>query len=234
MARFCTKCGSAVGEGMQFCMNCGATLPTQPAAPGQAQAAPPARAAAPPPPSVAPAGPSGVAPAPAAKPASPVLKIILVIVAIFAFITVASLGTCVYIGYKAKQRATQFAAAARRAAANMGSPEVHLEKGGAGTGGEMAATQEVPPYPGSTPTEGGGNLSFGGMGGISGQEFVTDDPIDKVVAFYKDKLGSRITVQQSEGNAMFQLTSNRGLTTVTMTRDESAGKTKINIARIGK
>jgi hypothetical protein len=63
---------------------------------------------------------------------------------------------------------------------------------------------------------------------------VTDDPLDKVLAFYKERLGSRITIQQAEGNAMFQLTTNEGITTVTMTRDEESGKTKINIARIGK
>jgi hypothetical protein len=175
---------------------------------------------------------SGASSAFAAKPASPVLKVVLLIVAVFALITVASLGTCVYFGYRAKRRATQMADAARRAAANTGSPEIQREKGGKGS--EAVATQEVPPYPGSTPTEGGGNLSWGGMGGISGQEYVTDDPLDKVLAFYKERLGSRITIQQAEGNAMFQLATNKGLTTVTMTRDEGSGKTKINIARIGK
>ncbi|HZO98953.1 MAG TPA: zinc ribbon domain-containing protein [Terriglobia bacterium] len=230
MARFCTKCGSAVGEGMQFCTNCGATSPFQAAAP--AQATPPSSV---PKPATAPVAVEPTSPgssAPAAKPASPVLKVVLLIVAVFAFITVASLGTCVYFGYLAKRRATQMADAARRAAANAGSPEIQMEKGGERS--EAVATQEVPPYPGSTPTEGGGNLSVGGVGGISGQEYVTDDPLDKVLAFYKERLGSRITIQQAEGNAMFQLTTNEGITTVTMTRDEGSGKTKINIARIGK
>jgi hypothetical protein len=223
MPKFCTKCGSPLTENMQFCTSCGAQAAAQPAA-APAQTAPPVAAA---------AG-GAVAAAPAAKKGSPLLKIILIVVAFFVVIGLLGAAAGVYVIYKAKQKVSGIVETAKTMSHNMGTPEVHLQKGGAGSEAAAAATRDVPPYPGAEPTEGGGDLSFGGMGGISGQEFVTEDPLDKVLAFYKGKFGSKINIQQSEGNAHFQLTTSKGMTTVTITRDEEAGKTKINIARIGK
>lgn len=226
MAKFCASCGTPVEENLKFCPKCGAQLGA-PSAPAQAPAPTPAAA----PPAAPAAAPAG---APAAKAGSPLLKIILIVVGLFAFVTVASIGACVYVGYRAKQKYSAMVESAKTIQRGMGTPEVHIQKGGAGSEASASATVDVPPYPGSTPTEAGGELALGGLGGMSGQEFETADPLDKVVAFYKEKFGSKINVQQSEGNAMFQLSTSKGLTTVTITRDEDAGKTKINIARIGK
>lgn len=113
-------------------------------------------------------------------------------------------------------------------------PELHLSDGGPGSSAESAATADVPPYPGSTPTTNGGQLSAGPTGAASAQEYLTDDSVDKVESFYKDKFGSKITLTESEGNVMFYYLSNRGMTTVTISRDADLGKTKINIGRIGK
>jgi hypothetical protein len=92
---------------------------------------------------------------------------------------------------------------------------------------------DVPIYPGATPTEAGGDMSMG-AGVVKVQQYVTDDAVDKVVSFYKDKLGSSLTVQQSEGKAVLQLVGSAGLTNITVFRDDSAGKTKFSITRIGK
>jgi hypothetical protein len=221
MAKFCTSCGSPVEESLKFCPKCGAQVGA-PAAPAPAApaAAPTAGAAAP-----------GV---PAAKAGSPILKIVLIVVGIVVLIGVAGMVTCGYFAYKAKQRLTGMVETAKTMSGREGTPEISLEKGGEGSEAEAAATADVPPYPGSTATEGGGQFSFGGKGGISSQEYETSDTIEQVLAFYKDKLGSKIRVQESEGNAMFTLTTNNGLTTVTLTRDAEAEKTKITIARIGK
>ena len=115
-----------------------------------------------------------------------------------------------------------------------GTPEMHLSDGGPGSSAEAAATVDVPPYPGSTPTSNGGQLSAGSTGAASAQEYLTDDSVDKVKSFYKDKLGSKISFVESEGNAMFYYLSSQGMTTVTISHDEDSGKTKINIGRIGK
>jgi len=58
--------------------------------------------------------------------------------------------------------------------------------------------------------------------------------VDQVLAFYKDKLGSKADIQESEGKAILTLASRNGLSTVTITREAGAEKTKIAIARIGK
>jgi hypothetical protein len=188
-----------------------------------------------PPPTAGGVGAGGAAVgAPSAQKGSPILKIIVAIVAFFVLITVAGIGTCVYIAYKAKQKVTQFAEAARTPTTRAGTPEIRMEKGGEGSEAAAAATEEVPPYPGATATKGGGTLSFGGMGGFSAQEYVTDDTMDKVLAFYKEKLGSKLQLHESEGKAMFQVSTKKGLTTVTIVPDEKAGKTKITISRIGK
>ena len=227
MARFCTNCGSAVEENLKFCLMCGKPL----AAPPSPAITTPTSAT--PPPTAGGAGPGGAAAAaPSARKGSPILKIILAIVAFFMLITVLGMATCLFYAYKAKQKVTQFAQAARSASITVGTPETRLEKGGGASG--AAATEEVPPYPGATVAPGGGTLTFGGAGGISTQVYVTDDTMDKVLAFYKEKFGSKAQVRESDGKAVFQVPTSNGFTTVTVSRDEKAGKTQISIARIGK
>lgn len=225
MPKFCTSCGSPVEESVKFCLKCGAQVGA-PAAPAPAAA---------PPPSAAPAvAGTAAAAAPAAKAGSPILKIVLIVVGVVVFLGVVGMVTCGYFAYKAKQKLTGMVETAKTMTGRGGTPEISLEKGGEGSEAAAAATLDVPPYPGSTATEGGGQFSFGGRGGISSQEYETSDSLDQVLAFYKDKLGSKIRIQQSEENAMFTLTTKSGLTTVTLTRDAEAEKTKITIARIGK
>jgi len=228
MARFCTGCGSVLDENMKFCLKCGAQVGA-PAAPAPAAAPPPAAT----PVAVPPAGAAAVG-ASAAKAGSPILKIVLIVVGVFVFLTVAGMVTCGYFAYKAKQKFTSMVETTKTTSGSEGTPEVSLEKGGEGSEAETAATVDVPPYPGATAAEGGGQFSFGGKGGISSQEYVTSDSVDQVLAFYKDKLGSKAHIQESEGKAILTLASKNGLSTVTITRAAGAEKTKISIVRIGK
>jgi hypothetical protein len=163
-----------------------------------------------------------------------VLKIVLIVVAVLVFLGVIGIGTCVYGVYKVKQKFGGVVESARTPSGERGTPEVHLEKGGAGSEAEAAATVDVPPYPDATATEGGGQFSFGGKAGISSQEYETSDSVEQVLAFYKEKFGSKIHIQESEGKAIFTLATKGALNTVTITRDADAEKTKITIARIGK
>lgn len=229
MAKFCTSCGSPLEETSKFCMKCG-TPAGAPSGPAEAPGGP---ASVPPP--VAPAAGAVAAGAPpAAKAGSPVLKIVLIVVAVLVFLGVIGIGTCVYGVYKVKQKFGGMVEPARTTSSERGTPEVHLEKGGAGSEAEAAATVDVPPYPDATATEGGGQFSFGGKGGISSQEYETSDSVEQVLAFYKDKLGSKARIQESEGKAILTLVSKNGLSTVTISREAEAEKTKITIARLGK
>jgi hypothetical protein len=84
MAAFCVSCGSALADGAKFCTKCGAT---QPAAPAAAVTAP------------APAGSKG---------SSTGMKILIGILVFFMVLILAVAGSCVYIGYRIKQKAHEF------------------------------------------------------------------------------------------------------------------------------
>jgi len=217
-------------ESQQFCAKCGAQAGAPAGAP-QAAAAPPA-VAAPPPTS---ATPAPVAAAPK-KGTSPLLKIILIVVGIFAFVTVASTGACVYIGYRAKQtlnETIQVDEAGKGITLKTPKGDIRL---GESSGGEGKSIGGIPPYPGATPVNKGAELSLGGKDFISGQEYVTSDSVEEVVNFYKEKLGPKTSVMEYEGK--FQLThtdaEDEGISIVHVSRDEETGDTKILVSHMGK
>jgi len=86
MPGFCEKCGTAVGDG-KFCPSCGAAVSSAPPAPA-ASAAPPAAAA--------PKGGGGIA------------KVVIIVVAIIGVFIVLSMGSCFYMAYRIKKKATEF------------------------------------------------------------------------------------------------------------------------------
>ncbi len=233
MAKFCTSCGSPVEEGVRFCPKCGAQLGAAPSATPSAPSPAPAQPSA-----AAPAPAAPTAAAPAATPSGSGSKILKIVIGVLAFIFVVSLlgiGACVYIGYRAKQRFSAAVKEAKRSAPtwSTSTPEVHAEKGGEGSEAAASATEDVPPYPGSTATKSGGGVSIAGIN-LGGQEYETSDSVDQVVGWYKGKLGSKINVQVQEGKATFTLMGAHGLSTVTISREEGAEVTKINIARMGR
>jgi len=223
MARFCTSCGSQVGDDLTFCSNCGTQLAAPPPAPAVSQ----------------PAGITSPAPAAAApaKKGSPVVKIILVVVGIFAFVTVASIGACVYIGYRAKRAVEQTVKMEEGGKSfKIQTPQGEIKLGEHPTKeGETIAG--VPIYPGATALEGGGQFSFGDKFQIGGQDYLTSDPVDKVVDFYKEKYGSKLSVAENAGHYRLALESgdekDSGVVTIDVFADEESGKTKITIAHMG-
>jgi zinc ribbon protein len=86
MAAFCVSCGTPLPDGAKFCTKCGAT---QPAAPAGGVTAP---ASAP----------------PTSQGSSTGMKILIGILAFFLFLILAVAGSCVYIGYRVKQKAHEF------------------------------------------------------------------------------------------------------------------------------
>jgi len=226
MAQFCTKCGSPIPDGMRFCTGCGATV-----------GGPPAPAALSP---VAPVTPSAVAvppaPAPAASSGSPVLKILLIVLAIIMFFGLLTAGACVYMVYRAKQRVTQFEKQIQtNLPATTGGQTGVTQPGATGQGpgqpGAPAVDLGAMAYPGATAVEGQSTGSVAGIG-IQKQVFLTDDSVDKIVAYYKDKLGSRAMVSENEGKAALQVVGSNGLVTIAIEPDTSSGKTKITIGSI--
>lgn len=86
MAAFCVSCGNPLADGAKFCTKCGAT---QPAAAAPAASIP--------------------APAPgASKGSSTGMKILIGVLAFFMFLILVVAGSCVYIGYRVRQKAHEF------------------------------------------------------------------------------------------------------------------------------
>ncbi|HMD84152.1 MAG TPA: zinc ribbon domain-containing protein [Terriglobia bacterium] len=225
MAQFCTKCGTPLPEGMRFCTGCGATL-------GE----PPAPAAAPTPAMAVPS-PSPVAPAaaPAASSSSPVLKIILIVVAVFIFLGLVTAMSCVYFVYRAKQKMTQIEKQAQATfPMQTGTQGANIQPTAPGQAPPQESATPIDPatliYPGATAKEGASMA----LGGFQVQQYTTDDSVDKVLSFYKDKLGPKALVQQTDKGALVQVVGQTGLFTITIARDEASAKTTFSITRIGK
>jgi len=88
MAAFCVSCGNPLADGARFCNKCGATQPTAPAAP-------------------APVSVPASTP-PVSQGTSAGMKILIGILAFFMLLILAVAGSCVYIGYRVKQKAHEF------------------------------------------------------------------------------------------------------------------------------
>lgn len=99
---FCGRCGSQVGAG-NFCDKCGARMP-------QATGAVTVSMAPPSPPPPVPQPPPPVSSMPATQPAkggSMVVKILVGFLIFILLIALAAMGSCVYIGYRAKKKADE-------------------------------------------------------------------------------------------------------------------------------
>ncbi len=244
MAQFCTKCGTPLPEGMKFCLGCGAAIgqPVAPAAPGPLAPAPVAPMA---PVPVSPIGEVSIAAGPAVAPAapvaaapsksSPVLKIVLIVVALLIFFGVLSAGACVYVVYRAKQRVSQYEKQVRSsiaAQAHTGQPST--EPSAPASSGQTSAVVDtgIPVYPGAVALEGQNEVL--GMAGFKLQQYTTSDSVDQVLAFYKDKLGPNAMVTQSGNQASVHVVGSNAVITIAITVDNATGKTKIAITSIGK
>jgi hypothetical protein len=148
-----------------------------------------------------------------------------------------AVGACAFFLYRAKQRVNQIERQARATfPMPTGTREVRPQPAPSPAPSPEAAAPiatDVAVYPGATASEGGGETSMGG-GAIKVQQYVTSDSVDKVVSFYKDKLGPKALVQQSNNQALVQLAGSNGMISIVISPDESSGKTKISITRIGK
>lgn len=239
MARFCTQCGSQVGEEVRFCTRCGAPTPTPtgsavtPAPPHSGGSAMPAAQGMANPPLQATPAPAAVSPS-QGKP-SPVVKIVLMVVGVIVLLGILGVASCVFMLHRAAERIRV------NQARNGGSISINTPQGEVKIGGRDNTTAPiagVPVYPGATPLEQGAQLSFGSAGGIAMQEYETSDPVDQVVSFYKEHWAGQVSVVENQGHYRMALEKKEGDTSSTTTIDVETesqnGKTKITIAHIGK
>jgi hypothetical protein len=218
MPRFCTNCGSPQQEGERFCTKCG-----KPAEAAASSAETPAKPATPPP-----AAPRVAAGAPPGKPSN-VIKIVIAVVAVVVLLGILAVGAMMYVGYRASRAIKVDEAGKSVTIETPGGPVTFSEK--------SARTVEVPGvpiYPGAKATDSGGEFTVGGKGTLTSAEYETTDPLDKVAAFYRDELGSKVHSMQSKDEAIFHVAGDDAMTTIGITRDEESGVTRIAISRIAK
>jgi hypothetical protein len=248
MTTFCQQCGNQLRTGGKFCQTCGA--PSQPSQVAQPTTYPsnyqgeyqgnyqdeyqgnyPPHS-----PYQSPAAYEGYAPYPPPPSSTNWLKIFLItMTVIVALVGVSAIGVFYFV---------------RRTVNNIvkvqegegGRPEVSINVPGGGqikAGSDVTEEQlGVPIYPGAVQTKDGGSVSISGTEagksgwfGVAG--FTTDDEVDDVVAFYRDKIGEGAqiadTEQDGKRSVVFNTQREQGWRMVSVQEDDE-GKTKITIA----
>jgi len=210
VAAFCTRCGAALAPGVQFCTSCGT----------------PAGAVAPPGVvSGAVYGQPGAAPVQPAPGGSGAVKIILIVVAVIVGLGILS-GMAFMFGVWRLSHAVHVS--------NSGDVVLSAPNGSISTGssGVSAADLGVPIYPGASRQAGGMQINTA-TGSMVTVVFSTTDPIDKVVDFYKGKLGDNASVIQSPTGAVISAgeKNKQGVVITVGTDNSNGGATTIAIMR---
>jgi hypothetical protein len=213
VAAFCTKCGAALTPGTQFCTSCGAPAPvanptTPPPAYGQPAYGQPVVVAA------QPAPPTGTS----------AVKIILIVVGALVGLGIISLMFFVFFMSRV------FHVNQRGNTVTVSTP------GGTVTSGSGTNISDadlgVPIYPGAARREGGMTIN-GPNGSMVTVVYSTTDPVDKVVDFYKGKVGGNASVITTGTGAVISSSDqNKNGVIITIGADNSSsGGTKIAIMR---
>jgi hypothetical protein len=171
------------------------------------------------------------APPPAAMPprsgGSSAVKIVLIIVGVFVFLGVLVVAVIGYGVYKVR-KAIHVDGSTGAATLSVPGMSMNADPAMKFTASELGT--EI--YPGAEPKKSGSmRMSIAGSSVVSAA-FLTSDPVDKVVAFYKDKLGSNATSMEFGGTSI--LTSKIGdreqvSVTIVQHAGQQDGKTQIQI-----
>ena len=220
MASFCTKCGAAVSPDAPFCTACGAPTGAAAIQPGAPSASNYTYAAAP-----------AVPVAPPSSGGSSALKIILIIVGVFVALGIIAVSIFAFTVWRVSR--------AIHVDANGENMSIHTPGGTVSTSQTKtysASDLGTDPYPGAQSARGGMKMDLPGVKMVTGV-FMTSDSKDKVVDFYKDKLGSGASVMDTPETTI--ITLGRGekdsvMVTVTQNPSQDDGKTKIAIVHTKK
>jgi hypothetical protein len=166
-------------------------------------------------------------PAPVKSGGSTALKVILIIVGVFVFLVVLVVAVVGYGIYKVR-KAIHVDGSTGAATLSVPGMTMNADPGMKFTAAELG----VDVYPGAEPKKSGSmRMSIAGNSVVSAA-FLTSDPVDKVVAFYKDKLGSDATSMEFGGTSI--LTSKKSdheqvSVTIVQHANQADGRTQIQI-----
>ena len=218
---FCTNCGSNMDANAHFCTSCGKSV--TPVSDAPSAAAVPAQTYTPPP-----AAPQTYTPG---QPSSSGggLKIILIVIAVIIGLLILGIGTVSYIGYHAAKRMRE------RVRASQDGRSSSVDFGGgfkattnATSARDLARKIGIDLYPGAQQQGDSSEATFGKMSTAT-IRLTTNDSVDKVASFYKNRYPSAMT---SVEGSKFTLISSDNSGTLTLTAEESGGETAIDISKV--
>jgi flagellar basal body-associated protein FliL len=197
---FCNSCGATLEAGARFCPKCGTTVPMA-------------------------AGVAATVPPPPAPPAqgSSALKVILIVVAVIFVLGVLGIGTLVFV--------------VRRVAQNShirnkdGNVRVETPFGtvqSTNNPDEASRNLGIDLYPGARVLR-GNTASIAGMHTVEA-EFESDDPAEKVMAFYSSKFPYANVTTKDRNHYAIVYTDNSNVVTIKIEPED--GKTRIKIANV--
>jgi hypothetical protein len=217
MAEFCTKCGSPLNEGIAFCTKCGNPVGAAVSS-GSSPYVPPASNA---PVSYAPPAANYAYGAPPPTKGGSALKIIVIIVVVFVGLGILGVAGMMFAVHRAVHMS------------NDGKGVEFSTPAGTFSAGDTTVSSSdmgVDLYPGASQQKGAVRMSTP-RGSTVTAAFETNDSLDKVMAWYKDKLGSGASVYQSDKGAVLTLAdeAKKNSVMVTISTQDNDGKTKIAI-----
>ena len=178
----------------------------------------------PPRPAYPPPSYQGIPPQRPAGSSNTVLKVVLIVVGVF--VALGILVACVigFVGYRVAKSAHHN---------SDGSVSFSTPNGTVTTGKSLNLTAEdlgTDPYPGATSSVGSMNMK-NANGSMVTAVYTTSDPADKVVAFYKEKLGDQASVvQTSHGTTL--TSGQRDKNQITISISPQGDLTKIAIIHV--
>jgi len=216
MAVYCPNCGAQINPGGKFCQACGTPTP-QASGPSPGQYA-------------------YQQPTPQAPPKSGgALKVVLIVLAVIIALGAVGIIGAVYWVKRAVEHAKIETGSDGKAEVSFGG--VKISAGNTVTEEQLG----VPIYPGAKAGQGAGGITMAKGEGksvfIGGATFTTDDSVEQVAEFYKNKLGDTAmkieNYQGSKQGVVFKIVSKEALRTITISNNGN-DPTNIVIANVAK
>ncbi len=153
-----------------------------------------------------------------------VLKIVLIVAGVFVLLGVLAAGVIGFVGYRVAKSARHN---------SDGSVSFSTPNGTVTTGKSLTLTAEdlgTDPYPGAASSVGSMNMQTSN-GSMVTAVYTTPDPVDKVAAFYKERLGDQASVVQT-GHGTTITSGEREKNQITISISPQGDLTKIAIIHI--
>jgi hypothetical protein len=169
------------------------------------------------------------------------LKVLLIIAGVLVVLIMLGIGGFMYVSWRAA-RAIRDNISVKEGPGGKAEVSIKTPSGQIKLNAKPEISEEklgVPIYPGARAEEGSGSFSITGEGEkggtFGGASFTTTDSVDKVVEFYKGRLGNKVSAFDSTSGGkhtvVLNVSSQNTWKTITI-EDEGTGVTKIAVASL--